>query len=74
MNGVVDDFGRPLVRISLRNPGADGNPLAIKRSVTAARWTFVIGKDGKVVYKNTKVNPAEDAKRITEFITKAEGM
>jgi clan AA aspartic protease len=22
MNGVVDDFGRPLVRISLRNPGA----------------------------------------------------
>jgi hypothetical protein len=34
----------------------------------------VVGKDGKVVYKNTKVNPADDARKITEFITKAEGM
>ena len=31
-----------------------------------------IGKDGTVVYKNTKVIPANDAKQITEFITKAE--
>src|SRR5262245_42642857 len=53
---------------------ADGNPIEIKRNATAARWTFVIGKDGKVAYKNARVNPAEDAKRITEFITKAEGM
>jgi thioredoxin-dependent peroxiredoxin len=52
--------------------GADGNPLEITRNVTAARWTFVIDKDGKVAYKNMKVLPAADAKKITEFITKAE--
>lgn len=47
---------------------ADNNPLVLKREVTAARWTFIIGKDGKVVYKNTKVNPAEDAKQVAAFI------
>ena len=51
---------------------ADGKPLLIKRNVTAARWTFVIGKDGKIAYMNTKVVPADDAKKITEFITQAE--
>jgi peroxiredoxin Q/BCP len=51
---------------------ADGNVIDIKRAGTAARWTFVIGKDGKIAYVNTKVLPAEDAKKITEFITKSE--
>jgi len=52
---------------------ADGNPVEIRRAVTAARWTFVVGKDSRIAYKNTKVVPADDAKRITEFVTKAEG-
>ena len=52
---------------------AAGQPFEITRKATAARWTFVIGKNGKIAYKNAKVNPALDAKAITEFITKAEG-
>jgi len=51
---------------------ADGKAIEFERKSTAARWTFVIGRDGKVAYKNTKVTPALDAKAITEFITKAE--
>jgi peroxiredoxin Q/BCP len=51
---------------------ADGKPIEIKRNLTAARWTFIVGKDGKVAYKNTKVSPADDVKKVTEFITKAE--
>jgi peroxiredoxin Q/BCP len=51
---------------------ADGNVIEITRKATLSRWTFVVGKDGKVAYKNTKVTPANDAKAITEFITKAE--
>jgi peroxiredoxin Q/BCP len=46
----------------------EGKQLILKREVTAARWTFIIGKDGKVLYKNTKVNPTEDAKQVTAFI------
>ena len=47
---------------------SDGKQLVLKREVTAARWTFIIDKDGKIVYKNTKVNPTEDAKQVAAFI------
>jgi thioredoxin-dependent peroxiredoxin len=50
----------------------EGKPLALKRGVTAARWTFIIGMDGKILYKNTKVNPALDSKQVAEFIKNLE--
>jgi peroxiredoxin Q/BCP len=56
----------------VKTKDADGNAIEITRNVTAARWTFVIGKDGKIAYKNAKVVAAEGAKEITEFIEKAE--
>lgn len=40
----------------------------IERKATFARWTFLIGPNGKVLYKNTKVVPATDAKQVLEFI------
>src|SRR6266481_6205578 len=49
---------------------ADGNPIVLKRGVTIDRWTFVIGKDGKVIYKNPKVAAAQDSKQILEAIEK----
>jgi len=51
---------------------ADGQPVMVKRNVTAARWTFVIGKDGKIAFKNTNVTPAQDSKQVTDFIEKLE--
>jgi peroxiredoxin Q/BCP len=50
----------------------DGKQYEFERKTTAARWTFVIDRDGKVAYVNTKVLPADDAKKITEFIGKAD--
>ena len=29
---------------------------------------LVIGKDGKIAYKNTKVKPAKDSQQVLEFI------
>jgi peroxiredoxin Q/BCP len=70
---IARKFGVPLGKgAKVKAKDADGKPIEITRNVTAARWTFIIGKDGKVAYKNTKVTPALDAKAITEFITKAE--
>ena len=40
----------------------------LARGVTAARWTFVIGKDGKIAYKNTKVAAADDAKAVLKAL------
>jgi len=48
----------------------DGNPIVLKRGVTAQRWTFVIGKDGKIIYKNPKVAAAQDSKQVLEVIEK----
>jgi peroxiredoxin Q/BCP len=46
--------------------------LVIRQGVRAARWTFVIDKSGKVVYKDDKVNAAEDSKKIVELVEKLE--
>jgi peroxiredoxin Q/BCP len=70
---VAKKFGVPFGKGGkVRAKGADGNVIEFERAGTAARWTFIIGKDGKVAYKNTKVNPTDDAKKITEFVTGAE--
>jgi len=70
---VAKKFGVPFgPGATVKAKAADGTPLEFKRAGTAARWTFVIGKDGTVVYKNTTVAPADDAKKVTEFITKAD--
>ena len=34
----------------------------------AARWTFIIGMDGKIVYKNVNVKPDLDSKQVGAFI------
>jgi peroxiredoxin Q/BCP len=70
---VAKLFGVPFGKGGkVKTKDADGQPLEIERAGTASRWTFVIGKDGKIAYRNTKVLPAQDAKAITEFITEAE--
>lgn len=36
----------------------------LTRSVTAKRWTFVIGKDGKIAYKDDAVKAKQDPEKI----------
>lgn len=38
------------------------------RGVTAKRWTFVVGKDGKIIYKNEAVNAEKDTDEVLNFI------
>lgn len=68
---IAKKFGVPLSKGGIvRIKDANGMPLALTREVTAARWTFIIGLDGKILYKNTKVDPAADSKQVAEFIEK----
>lgn len=70
---VAKRFGVPVgPGATVKAKDADGNAIEFKRNATLGRWTFVVGKDGKIAYKNTKVIPADDAKKISEFIAKAE--
>ena len=69
---IARQFGVPVGKgaDSVKAKDPDGKPFEFKRAVTLSRWTFVVGKDGKIAYKNTKVTPAADAKAIAEFIAK----
>lgn len=51
-----------------------GRPLTLERAATFARCTFVIGKDGKIAYKNTKVHPTKDTAQVLEFIQNQSAM
>jgi thioredoxin-dependent peroxiredoxin len=55
---------------TIRAKDADGKEVRLTRGVTAARWTFVIGKDGKVAYRHTKVDAAEDSKKVLAEVEK----
>ena len=46
----------------------DGEEKTLKRNVTTSRWTFAIGKDGKIIYKNTEVNATEDSENVLKAI------
>jgi peroxiredoxin Q/BCP len=70
---VAKKYGVPFTKgATVKAKDADGKLFEFTRAGTAARWTFVVGKDGTIAYKNTKVLPSLDAKAITEFIDKAD--
>lgn len=48
----------------------DGKEEVLTRFVTPSRWTFLIGPDGKVAYKNEKVTAAEDSQQILAVVEK----
>lgn len=65
---VAKAFGVPLKHGGVFGARIGGKTELLTRGVTAARWTFVIDKDGKVVLKNTKVNAPNDAKEVLKAV------
>jgi peroxiredoxin Q/BCP len=47
-----------------------GQDTEVERSGLPARWTFILGKDGKVAFKNKEVKAAEDSKAVLEAVEK----
>ena len=47
-----------------------GRKHILARGLTTGRWTFVVGKDGKVLYKNTEVRATEDTATVIGRIAK----
>jgi peroxiredoxin Q/BCP len=70
---VAKKFGVPLrAGGTFPTKDADGNAVTLKRGVTASRWTYVISKDGKIVFKETMVDAAGDSKKILQVVEKLE--
>ncbi len=45
-----------------------GENILMVRGITTPRWTFVLDKDRKIIYKNAEVNADEDSKKVKEII------
>lgn len=66
-------FGVPVsLGANVRTTLPDKTKLEFKREVTTARWTFIIGLDGKIVYKNTNVNAVKDSEQVEAFLKSLE--
>lgn len=42
----------------------DGSLHTLIRGLTTSRWTYIIGKDGTIIYKNDEVKPGEDTANV----------
>jgi peroxiredoxin Q/BCP len=65
---IAKAFGVPFGKGGVVKPKINGKTEVLKRGVTTKRWTFVIDKEGKITAKNTKANPANDAKDVLKAV------
>jgi thioredoxin-dependent peroxiredoxin len=50
-----------------------GRELSLTRDVTAARWTFIIDRNGRIVYKDTQVNAEGDGAAVLRAVRRLAG-
>ena len=68
-NGVVmRAFGVPTRAGGTITREVAGDSVALTRDVTAARWTFIIGRDGNILFKETEVDAEGDSRAVMDAI------
>jgi peroxiredoxin Q/BCP len=72
--GIASRYGVPVQpgQKSIKRT-VDGKEVTLERSNTAARWTFIVDRQGRIVYRDMNVKPAEDLANVIEFIRKTQG-
>ncbi|MBV9121987.1 MAG: peroxiredoxin [Planctomycetes bacterium] len=69
---VAKKFGVPVhAGGEFKTQDPAGLDVVLKRGVTESRWTFVIGKDRDLLFKNTQVNAPEDARQVLKVVEQA---
>lgn len=67
---IARKFGVPIGEGGMITRSINGQEKNLARMVSAARWTFVISPQGKIVYKDAEVNAAEDSQKVMDFVRK----
>jgi len=65
---IAKTFGVPTGEGVTITRTVGGTEHELIRGVTAKRWTFIVGKDGKIIYKNESVNAEKDSEEVLNFI------
>lgn len=61
-------FGVPTSNGGTINKEFNGENFLLVRGITTPRWTFILNKERKIIYKNAAVNAADDSKIVKEVI------
>lgn len=65
---IAKSFGVPVREGATIVRMVDGVEQTLSRGITASRWTFIIGKDGRIVHKDTAVEAAEDCRNVLKIV------
>jgi peroxiredoxin Q/BCP len=65
---IARAFGVPVTDGGAIKRTVGGAEHELVRGVTAKRWTFIVGKDKKIIYKNEAVNAEKDTEEVLNFI------
>lgn len=65
---IARSFGVPLRDGGTITREVDGETVELTRGVTASRWTFIIDREGTIVYRDTDVNAAGDSEAVMAAI------
>lgn len=65
---IAKAFGVPVSEGGAIKRTVGGTERELLRGVTAKRWTFIIGKNGKIIYKNDAVNAEKDTQDVLNFL------
>jgi len=71
VNGVIAKrFGVPQREGGSIQRTVGGKNFTLERAQTSARWTFILDGQGKLIFKDSKVNAKQDAAKVMAFIRK----
>ena len=74
INGnVAKKFGVELKPGGTIEKEIDGKQISLVRGVTPMRWTFVVGKDGKIAHKDSAANASSDSKNVLAIVKGLKG-
>lgn len=65
---IAEAFGVPTGDGGTITREVEGEALTLTRDVTASRWTFIIGRDGRIAYKAVDVDPEGDTAAVIAAI------
>ena len=67
---IANSFGVPVGEGASIKRTVGGIEHELVRDITIKRWTFIAGKDGKIIYKNEAVNAEMDSEEVLNFLSK----
>jgi len=66
---IAKTFGVPVGEGASIKRTVEGIEHELVRDITIKRWTFIVGKDGKIIYKNDAVDAEKDSEQVLNFLS-----